>query len=360
MHYDLLTNSDASEIRANFINAFLKEKQNTSCFVSYSAQFDGNVTRLDFYQALGELSKKDGRIYFLSDTEHGYRCSLPSNFVCKTDDSKGFAKQIFDEWCREFYVGNYFYSENFHQMTNNLFKEKIFFNLLPLDVYIFDDSYKWMLAFTHEDCEDESEYDEDFGCVEPRRCCYLIKPIKYDILPDTKAAEIRSRFERAFIQTPEEYEIAWSKWAEEFANSNPDIAKLTMPDYATAIYWSKLKDNTDITFDDAITFLKSVKNPVYFLSNPALAGNIMNQLSNAPIGFVATTDDPIRFADYIYNEWKQIYTLPDDVWIEPELPGDLFVFDHTFNWMLFFAHHNVDDFAEEETGCDWNRLCIKI
>lgn len=361
MQYELLTNDLASKMRERFINAFLKEKWNTNFrSVLYSARFDGSISRLDFYQALGELTKRDGELYFLSDLSHGWRCELQNDFVAKTIDAKGFAKQIFDEWCREFYVGNYIYSDTFHQTTNNLFKDKLFLNLLPLDIYIFDGTFNWMLAFTHENCEDESEQDDDIGCVEPRRCCYLIKPIKFEILPDTKATEIRSQFERTFIQTPEEYEIAWSKWAEEYANLNPDSTKQTMPDYATAIYWDKLKAHTDITFDDAISFLQSIKNPVYFLSNPPIGKNMMNQFSNAPIGFVATTDDPKRFADYIYDEWKMCYTLPDDVWINPELPGDLFVFDNTFNWMLYFTHHNVDDYAEEETEGGWNRLCIKI
>ncbi len=180
--------------------------------------------------------------------------------------------------------------------------------------------------------------------------------MQYELLTTEQADKIRSRFENTFFKTYQEFEISWTKWAEEFAKNRPDAAKPIMPEYSLTTYWNKLKENTDITFDDAISFLKSIENPVYFLSDP----NGMNILDNASIEFVATTDDPKSFADFIYDEWKMIYTLPDDVWKDPTLPWDLFVFDHTFNWMLYFTHHNIDDFAEEKTGCDWNRLCIKI
>lgn len=361
MQYELLTNDLASKMRERFINAFLKEKWNTNFrSVLYSAGFAGKTTRLDFYQALGELTKRDGELYFLSDLSHGWRCELQNDFVAKTIDAKGFAKQIFDEWCREFYVGNYIFSDTFHQTTNNLFKDKLFLNLLPLDIYIFDGTFNWMLAFTHEDCEDENEHDRDPGIIEPRRCCYLVEPISFDLLPDGKADEMRSRFESEFIQSPEEYEKSRTRRAQEFAELNPSIAKLTMLEYSSATYWDRLNESVDIDFNDAISFLKNTDGPVYFLSDHCKAYSGMNHFGDAPAGFVVRVSDPKSFADYIYDEWKMLYTLPDDIWIEPTLPGDLFVFDDSFSWMIYFTHHNVDDFAEGGTECDWNRLCLKL
>lgn len=187
MNYTLLPTEKATQIRERFEAAFIKDfsrhaEENSSDYrytnptIMYSALFRDDVVRLDFYEALGELTKVTNEIYFLNDRcPLGESCVLNMPFVAATDNIKSFAKQIFDEWCREFYLGSYIFSDYFHKKTNNLFKDKMFRNVLPFDIYIFDESMEWMLAFTHEDCEDESEYDEDARAVEPRRCCYLIR-----------------------------------------------------------------------------------------------------------------------------------------------------------------------------------------
>ena len=188
MQYELLSSEQANVIRGRFETAFLKSmeqyaksnpyfSQYPKYEVCYSARFKENFERLDFYSALGELTKKNSTLYFLSDIGNGLGSKLNNDFVATTNNSKAFAKQLFDEWCREFYIGNYMYSEVFHETTNGLFKDSVFINLLPYDVYIFDDGMDWMIAFTHEDCEDESEYNEDEGCIAPCRCCYLIQNI---------------------------------------------------------------------------------------------------------------------------------------------------------------------------------------
>ena len=185
--------------------------------------------------------------------------------------------------------------------------------------------------------------------------------MQYELLPSEQAVQVRQKFEEAFIETPQEYEISYMKWAEEFAQLQPEIAKRCIGDYSSIIYWNKLKDcNREISFDDAISFLKGIKNPVYFLSDPPLETTRMNVLGNEPVGFVAKTNDPQFFAEYIYDEWRMIYTLPDDQWVDPLLPWDLYVFDDSFKWMLFFSHHNIDDFEESDNECSWNRLCFTI
>ena len=187
MNYVLLSDEQAKQVRERFENNFLKtfdafcnENQAVKRYINptvmYSALFRGDITRLDFYEALGELSKINTPVYFLNDhSPLGEPCVLNRHFVATTDDTNALAKQIFDEWCREFYLENYIFSSEFDSKTNYLFKDKIFLKLLPSDLYIFDESMEWMLAFTHEDYEDESECGTDMSAIEPRRCCYLIK-----------------------------------------------------------------------------------------------------------------------------------------------------------------------------------------
>lgn len=188
MNYELLPTDNAKQMRERFEFTFLKTfasfcdeipaaRRYAVPTVMYPALFRGEITRLDFYDALGELAKIKTPVYFLNDRcPIGEPCVLNRLFVAKTNDIKPFAKQIFDEWCREFYLGSYVFSSEFHSITNNLFNDKIFLKLLPFDLYIFDESMEWMLAFTHEDCEDECEYDGDSSAIEPRRCCYMIRP----------------------------------------------------------------------------------------------------------------------------------------------------------------------------------------
>ena len=187
MNYTLLPTEKATQIRKRFEAAFIKDfschaEENSSDYrytnptIMYSALFRDDVVRLDFYEALGELTKITTEVYFLNDRcPLGEPCVLNMPFVATTDDIKSFAKQIFDEWCRELYLGCYIFSDYFHKKTNNLFKDKMFSNVLPFDIYVFDESMEWMLAFTHEECEDETEFDENARAVEPRRCCYLIR-----------------------------------------------------------------------------------------------------------------------------------------------------------------------------------------
>ncbi len=184
MNYELLPNKKSIQIRERFENTFLKTFDSyasetpsilryTNPVIMYSAMFLDDVIKLDFYDALGELAKIQDNVYFMSDKSPlGERCALNAVFVAQTKDTKSLAKQIFDEWCREYHLGNYIYSQAFRDKTNGLFDDSIFQNILPFDLYIIDESMKWMLAFTHEECESE---DEDLCDMQPQRCCYLIR-----------------------------------------------------------------------------------------------------------------------------------------------------------------------------------------
>ena len=83
----------------------------------------------------------------------------------------------------------------------------------------------------------------------------------------------------------------------------------------------------------------------------------------ASIGFVAVNNNPKEFAEFIHYEWKRSCTFDyenEEEWSEPILPGDLYVFDESFLWMLVFTHHNSDDFAPDREENSFNRLCFLL
>lgn len=189
--------------------------------------------------------------------------------------------------------------------------------------------------------------------------------MNYTLLSEEQAKQVRQAFENAFIETPEEYMTDCIKWREEYFSANPNAHVYPLPKFDEVIYWSKIKCYKEIDFAEAISFLSSISNPVYFMSDLALEGYVGMHLLNDPrasIGFVAVHDDPKSFAEHIYDEWKRSYTYDyenEEEWFEPLLPEDLYVFDDSFSWMLVFTHHNVDDFIPEPPSGD-NRSCFIV
>lgn len=190
--------------------------------------------------------------------------------------------------------------------------------------------------------------------------------MNYTLLPTEAATQIRERFEKSFIETPQEYELSSAKWREEYYAANPNAPRYPIPKYDEVIYWSKIKSYKEIAFADAISFLSTVGKPVYFMSDLELEGYVGMHLLNddkASIGFVAIHNDSKAFAEFIYDEWKLCYTFDyenEEEWFEPILPDDLYVFDDSFSWMLVFTHHNVDDFAPDREENSYNRGCFII
>ncbi|MBQ7048297.1 MAG: hypothetical protein IJN86_05050 [Clostridia bacterium] len=189
--------------------------------------------------------------------------------------------------------------------------------------------------------------------------------MNYTLLSEEQAKQVRQAFEKAFIETPEEYMASCIKWREEYFSNNPNAHVYPLPKFDEVIYWSKIKCYKEIAFAEAISFLSSISNPVYFMSDLALEGYVGMHLLNDPrasIGFVAVHDDPKSFAEHIYDEWKCYMTYDyenEEVWFEPLLPEDLYVFDDSFSWMLVFTHHNVDDFMPEPPNGQ-NRGCFIV
>ena len=190
--------------------------------------------------------------------------------------------------------------------------------------------------------------------------------MNYTLLNEQESTRVRERFEKTFIETPQEYELSAAKRREEQLAENPNAQIYPIPNYNEVIYWSKIKCYKEIDFAEAISFLSSISNPVYFMSDVELEGYVGMHIlgwNYDSIGFVAVHDDPKSFAEHIYNEWKCYMTYDyenAEVWFEPLLPEDLYVFDESFSWMLVFTHHNSDDFAPDREENSFNRLCFLL
>ena len=121
--------------------------------------------------------------------------------------------------------------------------------------------------------------------------------MNYTLLNEQEATRVRERFEETFIETPQEYELSAAKWREEQFAENPNAQIYPIPNYNEVIYWSKIKCYKEIDFAEAISFLSSISNPVYFMSDVELEGYVGMHLLNDPrasIGFVAVHDEDVQ------------------------------------------------------------------
>lgn len=172
MKIELLENAD--EIRQNFIDRFLEDRESfrvvhndfAERLKDFDQWFDGaymwdklpvDVPVVTFAKALELLKSCHGNVLFMSECK-GFQamCHLPiqgeklEGFVAVAD-----SKQLADRISYEWYEGAKLFLEN------RYIKEA-----LPEDLYIFDETYEWMIVFTHEtdwDAEDtEGELDTRF------------------------------------------------------------------------------------------------------------------------------------------------------------------------------------------------------
>ena len=136
--------------------------------------------------------------------------------------------------------------------------------------------------------------------------------MNHTLLNEEEATRVRERFEKTFIETPQEYALSTAKWREETFAGNPNAHVYPTPNYDEVIYWSKIKSYKEIDFADAISFLSNIGNPVYFMSDPELEGCVGMHLLNSDsdsIGFVAVHNDSKEFAEYIFYTSGKSYTL---------------------------------------------------
>lgn len=191
MDYTLLNEERAKQVRERFESTFIETPEeymasalkwreeyfsnNPNAHVYPIPNYDKGVywskikccEEISFTDALSFLSKTDNDVYFMSDPElEGYfgmhLLNWDSNsigFVAVHNAPKEFAEFIYDEWKRSYTVDY----EN---------EEEWFDPLLPDDLYVFDESFSWMLVFTHHNVDDfapdrvENSYN---------RLCFLLR-----------------------------------------------------------------------------------------------------------------------------------------------------------------------------------------
>ena len=156
MRIELLKNPD--KLRKRFIDRFCEDREHFRIahadFVEQLDDFDQwydqsymwdrflcDIPDVTISKALELLNSHNGDVLFMSECEGFHAtCDLPINgeriegFVAKAD-----AKELADRIKYEWYEGWKLSLEN-----------RYIVETLPVDLYIFDETYDWMIVFTHE------------------------------------------------------------------------------------------------------------------------------------------------------------------------------------------------------------------
>ena len=174
MKIELLKNPD--EIRKGFIDRFCEDREHFRLahtdFVKQLDDFDQwyeqsymwdripcDVPVVTISKALELLKSLNGNVLFMSESEGFHAtCHLTINgenvegFVAKANP-----KELADRIAYEWYEGWKLSLEN-----------RYIVETLPEDIYIFDETYEWMIVFTHEtdwDLDDTEEGLESRLCL---------------------------------------------------------------------------------------------------------------------------------------------------------------------------------------------------
>ena len=173
MKIELLKNPEM--IRKRFIDRFLEDRDRFQIthqeFIGQLKEFDQwfdqsymwdrlphDVPVVTISQALELLKSRKGDVLFMSECEGFHAtCHLPINgenvegFVAKADP-----KELADRIAYEWYEGWKLLQENRYLPET-----------LPEDLYVFDETYDWMIVFTHETDWDSDDTEEG---LETRFC----------------------------------------------------------------------------------------------------------------------------------------------------------------------------------------------
>ena len=125
-------------------------------------RMDPEYPRVFFREALLSLSEHDGNVYFMSEgARHHcpgqllYHNTRITNFVAQVDGSK-LTKLIEKEWYASFRLGK--------QAAIN------YSPVLPEDLYVFDESMAWFVAFTHEASDLNAQFFDKMKAADSRIC----------------------------------------------------------------------------------------------------------------------------------------------------------------------------------------------
>ena len=122
--------------------------------------FDVSVS--SFASALDALKRHNDRVLIMSEDEnHPYPGELfinnkkITNFVARVN-AEELTKLIEDEWYKVYRLAE-----------QNMYNPK---PILPEDLYVFDESMDWLIVFTHETMDWESEVDDPIKSAQTRYC----------------------------------------------------------------------------------------------------------------------------------------------------------------------------------------------
>ena len=147
MNYDYLPNPEG--VRADFIKAHVKGDVGTKYMWE---ELREDSLEISFDDAVKKLRNMDTQVWFISEAEGNpsfNNCALEEY----EEDKKGFAAVADTDWLAEMIDYEWYNKSNMLFDGFDLGSNDI----LPDDVYVFDKSYNWFIAFTHEWKGDEPE-----------------------------------------------------------------------------------------------------------------------------------------------------------------------------------------------------------
>ena len=157
------------------------------------------------------------------------------------------------------------------------------------------------------------------------------------------AAALRARFFERFVMTWEEFELSHADWIAELADKGHTIDRNW---YSQAYMWDRMSPSfPSVSFRDALAVLRSVGEPVLFLSEAPdhLSRPRLFHEGKHHTDFAAVCDGA-ELADLLEEEWFGEYRLAEQNMYNPNrvLPYDVYVSDRDMTWFIAFTHETTD------------------
>ena len=181
--------------------------------------------------------------------------------------------------------------------------------------------------------------------------------INLQLLDKIKAKMIREAFLKKFVMTKERFQIVHKNWLEQEEKRGHPFQ------YEKSLMWDRMPTYQNISFEDAINFLKTYNNDILLMSENESYPHCERLLlyNKEYKGFVAKAN-ALELAELIYFEWYDSWRLISQYMYRDDyiLPSDLYVFDENMQFMIVFTHENDNWEAEidEPMKAAKARICI--
>ena len=157
------------------------------------------------------------------------------------------------------------------------------------------------------------------------------------------AAELRARFFERFVMTWEEFQATHADWIAALADKGHTIDRNW---YSQAYMWDRMSPAFPIvSFRDALAVLRSVGEPVLFLSEaPDHHSRPRLFHEGEHCTDFAAECDGAALADLLEEEWFEEYRLAEQNMYNPNrvLPYEVYVTDRDMTWFIAFTHETTD------------------